>query len=378
MNRVAGLPNLQGVYDASTTGAILLDTTRGAFEMDGAGLAAGLTGTAGPDYMMITRGATNILNTAYNATDFRATIYSGALNGMDISPDPGLFPDRATISVTVDRLQFLRQDRVRTSVQLGFFNWSSTVSLDFASASAGGFITLGGIFEFRQSASGFGMGNAILHSATWKNQNGVVANLGPGFLFANNALYQADGASISIPQARIFLDNSRYNIINAGILTGGAIGHVTVWCAFRVDAGVTLAQRRGLFFPDTSAIGAGTITTQVAVDIENLDFATTNIGIRSVMATGGGRTFISHTGSAPSLFGGDVEFDGALNHDGTTAGFYATTPVTRPASYSITNSTPSRTLNVSTVTLTSLANVVAQMLQDMGDVAGNGLLDTSI
>ena len=28
---------------------------------------------------------------------------------------------------------------------------------------------------------------------------------------------------------------------------------------------------------------------------------------------------------------GDVEIDGALNHDGTTAGFYGTTPVTKPS-----------------------------------------------
>jgi len=31
------------------------------------------------------------------------------------------------------------------------------------------------------------------------------------------------------------------------------------------------------------------------------------------------------------LFGADVELDGALNHDGSTAGFYATTPVSQPA-----------------------------------------------
>ena len=377
-DRVAGLPNLQGVYDVSLDGQINLDTTRGAFMLDGTALAAGSTGTAGPDYFGIQRGATNILNTAYNATDLRATIYSGAINGMDISPDPGIFPDRATISVGIDQLTFLRQDRIRTAIQSGFFRWNSTVSLDFPTASAGGFITLGGVFEFRQSASFFGMGNAILHAATWKNESGVAANLGPGFLFANNALYQADGAAITIPQARIFLDNSQYGVINAGTLTGAAIGHVTVWCAFQVNTGVSLAQRRGLYYPDISPIGAGTVTGQVALDIDDLTFATTNIGIRSAMAAAAGTFFISHTGSAPSLFGGEVEIDGGLNHDGSTIGFYGTTPVTRPASYSITNSTPTRTLNVSTVTLAGLANVVAQILQDMGDVAGNGILDTSI
>lgn len=40
---------------------------------------------------------------------------------------------------------------------------------------------------------------------------------------------------------------------------------------------------------------------------------------------------------------GEVEIDGALNHDGTTVGFYAVTPVTRPSAYTQTYSTTTRT-----------------------------------
>lgn len=41
----------------------------------------------------------------------------------------------------------------------------------------------------------------------------------------------------------------------------------------------------------------------------------------------------------------DIELDGALNHDGTTVGFYGVTPVTRPTAYTQTYSSTTRTHN---------------------------------
>lgn len=41
---------------------------------------------------------------------------------------------------------------------------------------------------------------------------------------------------------------------------------------------------------------------------------------------------------------GDAEINGALNHDGTTVGFYGVTPVARPSAYTQTFSTASRTV----------------------------------
>lgn len=52
--------------------------------------------------------------------------------------------------------------------------------------------------------------------------------------------------------------------------------------------------------------------------------------------------------SAKQTFTGEVEVDGALNHDGTTVGFYGVTPVTRPAAYTQTYSTADRTLSAYT------------------------------
>lgn len=42
-------------------------------------------------------------------------------------------------------------------------------------------------------------------------------------------------------------------------------------------------------------------------------------------------------------FSSEIEVDGALNHDGTTAGFYGVTPTTRPTAYTQTYSTADKT-----------------------------------
>lgn len=42
-------------------------------------------------------------------------------------------------------------------------------------------------------------------------------------------------------------------------------------------------------------------------------------------------------------FGSEIEVDGALNHDGTTVGFYGVTPTTRPSAYTQTYSTADKT-----------------------------------
>ncbi len=319
-----GLPDLTGVYVASlapgVVGGVALDTTRGAFKVDGAALGTGTAGNDdGPAYFSSMRGAINLLTVAYNSLDFRAHVYSTAINGLDIGPDPAVFPNRSTIRIGMDQLQFLRQDRTIITGSPGFFLWDSVLVLSAAipllSRSFGGFIDLGGTFEFAASASPFGMGNALLHRATWKNANAVVANLGPSFLFANNAIYQADGATITASQARIFFDNATYNVINAGVGSmGAAIGHVSFFANMTIGVGWTIALRRGLFMPD--ALGAGVLTDQVVVDILDLNAGATNTGIRSLLAAGAGKFFLEGLGTAVSTLAGTLSLTGAalLNH----------------------------------------------------------------
>ena len=111
--------DLDSAYLASLAGGphINLNTTQEALHTDGASLGTGTAGNNdGPDYSRFTRGAVNILNVAYNAVDLRAHIYSSAVAGFDIGPDPALLPNRSTITIVADALVFLREDRTFTSV----------------------------------------------------------------------------------------------------------------------------------------------------------------------------------------------------------------------------------------------------------------------
>lgn len=239
-------------------------------------------------------------------------ILSDTLTQVDIASS--LFPTRAVISFGLDKLQFLRQDRsFATSPSLlgGFFSWGSTLTSTSAGSSFGGFITLGGTFQFSASAGAFGMGNALLHSATWKNTSGIAANLGPSFLFANNATYQADGATITANQARIYFDNSTYDTINAGAISmGAAIGHVSFYSNLTVSTGATIALRRGMLFQDATV--TGTLTEQQVIYIPNLAAATTNYGIFSEH---NGTALIRHEGTASSQFGGAIELGSGATFD---------------------------------------------------------------
>lgn len=66
-----------------------------------------------------------------------------------------------------------------------------------------------------------------------------------------------------------------------------------------------------------------------------------------------------------NYFQGEVEMDGALNHDGTTVGFYGVTPVVQSSAYTVTNGTTDRTYDADATTVNELADVVATLIADL-------------
>lgn len=62
---------------------------------------------------------------------------------------------------------------------------------------------------------------------------------------------------------------------------------------------------------------------------------------------------------------GELEVDGALNHDGTTVGFYGVTPVARSSTYTATNVTTDRTYDANTTTLDEVADVLGTLIADL-------------
>lgn len=64
----------------------------------------------------------------------------------------------------------------------------------------------------------------------------------------------------------------------------------------------------------------------------------------------------------------ELEVNGALNHDGTTVGFYGVTPVARSSAYTPTNVTTDRSYDANATTIDELADVVGTLVQDLQQI----------
>lgn len=62
---------------------------------------------------------------------------------------------------------------------------------------------------------------------------------------------------------------------------------------------------------------------------------------------------------------GEIEIDGALNHDGTTVGFFGVTPATRPTTYTVTNLTTDRAYDANATSTAELADVLGTLIADL-------------
>lgn len=62
---------------------------------------------------------------------------------------------------------------------------------------------------------------------------------------------------------------------------------------------------------------------------------------------------------------GDLEVDGALDHDGSTLGFFGVTPAARAAAYTTANVTATRAFDADTATVGELADVLGTLIADL-------------
>lgn len=63
--------------------------------------------------------------------------------------------------------------------------------------------------------------------------------------------------------------------------------------------------------------------------------------------------------------GGELELDGALNHDGTTVGFYGVAPVAQSAAYTPSNVTTDRTYDANATSLDEIADILGTLIADL-------------
>lgn len=135
--------------------------------------------------------------------------------------------------------------------------------------------------------------NLMLCDPTLTNASGVTA-IGSLISFtAKPTLTNSQGAAITVASEVGFQSAPVFS--NTGGSTLAAAATAFQANAPSVGSSVTLSTRTGLAVID--ATGAGAITTQVGVDLQALDFATTNISLRSSATV----TEMRHAG--PGVFG---------------------------------------------------------------------------
>jgi hypothetical protein len=85
----------------------------------------------------------------------------------------------------------------------------------------------------------------------------------------------------------------------------------------------------------------------------------------AMTATVVGENYAIWSDDGINRFDGEVRIGGALDHNGTTVGFYGVTPVVRSSAYTVTNATTDRSYDANATTVDELADVLATLLADL-------------
>lgn len=149
-------------------------------------------------------------------------------------------------------------------------------------------------------------------------------------------------------------DYVKFGSAGSTFVTGiRAVGSVTA----TLDAGVSLQ------------LGEGAVA-QGYIRLESAGGTSRQANIYS--PAGGGLQIDTNSNAYPILLDGSkvqisstCELDGALDHDGSTVGFYGVTPVARSSAYSITNVTTDRAYDANATTLDEIADTLGTLIADL-------------
>jgi Major tropism determinant N-terminal domain len=133
---------------------------------------------------------------------------------------------------------------------------------------------------FEDDTTAFGVGQMFNANPIYKNATGEARSLGSviGFFGVNmQPRFRADNAAVSMASAIGFRANILVDRLGSGAFTLTSL--VDFQSAPSVDTGNTATTRKGAEINDVA--GAGTVTTNIGVDIAALTRGATNIGIRN-------------------------------------------------------------------------------------------------
>jgi hypothetical protein len=275
--------------------------------------------------------------------------------------------------------------------------WSmlSAPTLTVAAVSNYSILSEQGTYTLNGTISSFSIINAL---GTVENINALT---GAAYLFVSNMVSFSDTAAAAPPAYRSFdhrgriradgaaTGTSQHNIalfdigaveaINSGSLTvtdwfvasNSSIGTLGVVSA-TAGASATVTNRVGFNYVNTLLAGAGGTevisSTGGALWLGDGQDATfyydgTNM-ILDPDVVGSGIVLIGATGDDDMRLT-NIEIDGALNHDGSTVGFYGTAPVVQSAAYTPTNVTTDRAYDANATTIDEIADVLGTLIADL-------------
>lgn len=329
MDFTLGLPNLQAVYGASPASPgphITVDPGQGPITLRDAGTPQAIVRMESGAGVLAHEFRTVSVALGVDVVD----IFAGSLTGVNLTP--ALFPGRPTVNFNLDTIKFLNADRVFTVVPGGggMFDITSVYTLNFVNSTLGAFVRFAPTIQYQQDSNPFGQGLLFNAIGTFENLPSVAANMTTGLSFVGQSTFRANAQTITMIQLLDFVSQPRLTVTAGGTFTMTQdLRHYTA--RGTITAGATLTGDRICFNAGALSTFTGTLTgVNVGFQVDNLVSGVGGaVGFRSTMSSGALRFFIEHTGSAASLFGGDVEIDGALNHDGSTWGMFATAPTTQ-------------------------------------------------
>lgn len=174
----------------------------------------------------------------------------------------------------------------------------------------------------------------------------------------------------------------------------GVVTNLTaVEAASKVTSQGTATNARGVLVHNPTKEGSGVVTNNIGVDIESMTSGSTlNVGLRIAPSTSTGAQAIQITGTPTTAAGGitfgtdtnlyrsaadtlktddklfvvgELELDGALNHDGTTFGLFGAAPATQSTGWSVSNVTTDKTFDANATTVNELADVVGTLIDTL-------------
>lgn len=210
------------------------------------------------------------------------TLIGGTASGEDLTLGSTVHATRGTIFIR-DQQEWLTESKSITTGTTALnavilndtYSFSSTSDAVFWAGNSFVLLDVSPTLEFSENANIIAAAVGMFMRPTIQNASGQVQTGGPTSALYLQPTYNANGAAFSA--THYALRDSPIASSSASTMTMTAVS--TVLSGLVVNTGGVTTLRQALYVQDAS--GAGSVTTQVALEIAALTKATTNIGIRN-------------------------------------------------------------------------------------------------